>query len=164
MSIPEGSHGTTVFMERDPTGNPGVFTLIGKLQDVSFPGLSRAQTLSSGQEDLISTFVSSSLLMVGSVDLTVWFSSLEDTHTAEPFDAIGPPTDKDGGVYSAIILNELRQFEFRGPSEAADIFAISAHISEVGKSAPVNEGVYEMTFSIQASGSITIEGETVSNP
>ena len=65
-TVPEGSHGTRLQVALN-TAAPTVFTDIGKVQDVNFPGIARAQTLSSGQEDLISSFVSSSLLMVAPV-------------------------------------------------------------------------------------------------
>lgn len=156
MSVPEGSHGTRLQVALN-TAAPTVFTDIGKVQDIQFPPISRAQTLSSGQEDLISSFVSTTLLMVGSVDVTVWYSSVEPTHNATVGAALG-------GLYLLIMSNTTRPFRFKGPKEALDIIDVIARVSDISKGAPVNEGVYEATITLQPTGILVVEGVTIDNP
>lgn len=150
MAVDAG-HGALVKLELDPSGSPGTFTTMGKVQDVDWPELTVPVVPSHGQEDSISTHEPAEIVMVGSMSVTAWYDPTDTTHNISQ------------GVYDQLTQFEKRGLTITGPGGGTDVFVCSGYATNVGRSAPVGDGgMYEITFSFQPSGAISIDATAVS--
>jgi len=151
MSNAQAGHGATIAMEQDPTGSPGVFTVVAELNgDITFPGLMRGETEHTPHQDTIDSW-NLGVLRRDPLQFSVNFIYDNATH------------DHATGLIKAMIDNETRGFRIRGPGGTAntDEWILSGAVQQFTETAPVREGTRSAEVSIRMSGPMIIDGTTV---
>lgn len=152
MSLAVAGHGATIAMEQDPSGSPGVFTVIADLNgDITQPELSRPEEEVTPHDDTIDTWV---LGVISRGPLTFGLNWVYDNATH----------DHSTGLIKAMIDNETRGFRVRGPSGTTDDdeWIMSGQVQNVGPiTNPVKSGPRTASVTIRMSGPMKIDGTTV---
>ncbi len=144
-------HGALIAMELDPTGMPNVFTTIAELNgDIVWPAINRPVTETTPHNANIDCYV---LGRLGRGDFTFSVNFIFDNTTH----------DHLTGLYDAIILNETRGFQLRGPGGLADTdeWIASGEVAEITNTSPVREGARTADVTVRFSGPQVIDGVAI---
>jgi len=148
MTQAVAGHGATIAMEQDPTGSPGVFTVIAELNgDITPPALTRPETEVTPHQDTIDSWVLGGLTR-GPFSFSVNYIFNTATH------------DHSTGLHYAMINNETRGFRFRGPAGSADTdeWIMSGQVQNIEQVNPVREGARSAAITVRLSGAMKVDG------
>ena len=152
MSLAIAGHGSTIAMEADPAGAPGVFTVIADLNgDITMPELTRPEEEVTPHDDTIDSWV---LGVLTRGPMTFGLNYVFDNATH----------DHVAGLINAIIDNETRGFRLRGPAGTTDTdeWIMSGKVQNVGPiTNPVRSGARQGSVTIRLSGPMIMDGVTV---
>jgi len=148
MSLAVAGHGATIAVEADPTGSPGVFTVIAELNgDIVWPEMSRGETEVTPHQDTIDYWVLG-ILRRGALTFGVNFIYDDGTH------------DHLTGLYSKVASNEISGYRLRGPGGTTDTdeWILSGQVQAITQTAPVREGARTSDITVRMSGPMLIDG------
>jgi len=142
-------HGASVAMELNPSGAQGTFTVIGEMQDIQRPEMSRAETESTTHQDGIDYWVIAPVIRRGLLSGTVNYVNGDGT------------LDHLTGLQYALLNAEERGFQILGPGGSAGVheWIGSGEVQLFGPvTYPVREGLAQAPFAIRLSGPMYIDG------
>lgn len=144
-------HGTTVGIELDPAGAPGVFTTLAEAQDIQVPGMTRGETEVTSHDKLLDDWVLSKRMLMDLLETTVNFVFDDSTH------------DHLTGLRKLELDGTRFGIQVRGPNGSANVheFIRSGEVQKFGPiSYPVREGVVTAAVAIRTMGALKIDGVT----
>ena len=153
MTQAVAGHGATIAVEQDPSGSPGVFTVIAELNgDITWPELSRPETEVTPHQDNIDSWVTGRL---GRALITFGINFIFDD----------PTHDHLTGLQDKIINNTLFGLQFTGPGatqgSGTDEVVASGFVTAITQTNPVREGARTAEVSVRLTAAQTIDGLTV---
>jgi hypothetical protein len=147
----KAGHGAKLAFELDPVGSPGTFTVVGEMQDITRPEMSRGETEVTPHNQRMDAWVLSKRILRSPIAGTVNFVNEDPTH------------DHLTGLQSLLIDGTRFGVQVLGPDGVAATHTHeligSAEVQSFGPiTYPVREGVMSAPFSLRMINGMWIDG------
>ena len=153
MSNAKPSHGINFAMELDPSGSQGTFTRIAEVLDFNWPDMERETEEVTPHEDTWDHYVIAGRVKRGPITFDINFVYSDATHE-----------EGTGGLYYMMISGTNTGFRIWGPDGQAgqDEWILSGYVTSInGRQAPVRSGAETASVACQPSGTMIMEGATI---